>query len=75
MADNKNDSNKDDKQEDKKGFKNMIKDGEFWLKVLKFIIELILEKGKSKGQALTAAAAHFGIAESLIKKKVGSKIP
>lgn len=43
----------------------MLNDAKFWLKVIKFIIELILE-GNSKKEAVRLASIKFGISEEKI---------
>ena len=43
---------------------------DIWLKIIKFIIELILA-GKSKEAAVAAASAKFGVSESDIWKRGG----
>ncbi|MGG3957039.1 hypothetical protein ABEV15_10600 [Bhargavaea massiliensis] len=46
---------------------SIIKDKTFWLKVIKFIIELILE-GKSKDKAFAEASRKFAVSIDEIKK-------
>lgn len=50
-------------------FKNPM----FWLKIIKFIIELILE-GTSVNNAVSMASTKFGVSESDIWKYGGDKI-
>lgn len=43
---------------------------DIWLRIIKFIIELMLD-GQSKASAVAAASAKFGVSESDIWKKGG----
>lgn len=50
-----------------------VKDTKFWLKVLHYILELILE-GNDKSKAFISASTKFNIPVDIIKKSIGKYI-